>query len=102
MGNHSSISSHLPTHFQLWQHWIIQAKKRKADLSKLRGTSDTDADNSSRDHQRASRALKEQQGEERRMSKPLYAKERDAAWLQPPGWSLPPVPAKRELTPEVY
>lgn len=74
-------------------------RKWKADLSKLRGTSDIDGDNSSRDHQRASRALKELQGEERRMYKPLYAKERDPAWLQPPGWSLPPVPAKRGAHP---
>lgn len=84
------ISNHLPTCFQLWQHWRMQAKEKKV-------TSQTDIDENSfsRDHQRASRALKELQGEERRMSKPPYAKERHPAWLQPPGWSPPPVPAKR-------
>lgn len=30
VGNLSSISSHLPTHFQLWQHWRIQAKEKKS------------------------------------------------------------------------
>lgn len=100
VGNFSSISSHLPTCFQLWQHWReSRPRKRKADLSKLRGASDIDANSFSRDHRRTSKALKELHGEKRRMSKPPYAKERAPAWLQPPGWSLPPMP-KGEITPE--
>lgn len=34
-GNLSSISSHLPTCFQLWQHWRIQAKEKKSRPPKV-------------------------------------------------------------------
>lgn len=77
--NHSQQSAkpflNLQTSAHLWQHWRIQAKEKKSwPLSKLRGASDIDAESFSRDHERANRALKELKGEERRKSKPLFAK----------------------------
>lgn len=98
VGNLSTISNHLPTCGSTGES---RPKKRKADLSKLRGSSEVDADSFSRDHQRAGRALKELQGEERKKG-PNHSMQRRETQL---GCSLLAGPHHRylpkgEITPE--
>lgn len=99
VGNLSSISNHLPTCFQLWQHWRFLTKEKKSWPLKVERCFRHLCQQLQQGPSRASKVLKELQGEERRMSKPPYAKEIAPAWLQPPGWSPPPMP-KGEITPK--